>query len=49
MKPRAPLEPGSELAQLQGFLTLRSDLSKEVAKPDAKWPRELIQQIRTKS
>ena len=46
VRPPAPTEPGSELAQLQGLLTLCSDLSKEVAKPGAEWLGELIQQIR---
>ena len=46
VRPPAPTEPGSELAQLQGLLALCSDLSKEVAKPDAEWVRELIQRIR---
>ena len=45
--PPAPPEPGTELAQLQGLLTLCSELSKEVAKLDAEWVRELLQQIRT--
>ena len=35
VKPPAPPEPGNELAQLQGLLTLSSALSKEVARPDA--------------
>ena len=43
----APPDPGTELAQLQGLLTLCSDLSNEVARPDAEWVRELIQQTRT--
>ena len=47
VKPPAPPEPGSELTQLQGLLTLCSDLAKEVAKPDAEWGRELLQAIRT--
>ena len=47
MKPPEPPKPGNELEQLQGLLTLCSDLSKEVAKPDAEWVRELLQQIRT--
>ena len=46
VKPPAPPEPGSELAQLQGLLTLCSDLSKETARPDVEWARELIQQMR---
>ena len=46
VKPPAPLEPGNELAQLQGLLTVCTDLSKEVAEPDAEWARELLQQIR---
>ena len=46
VRPPAPTEPGSELAQLQGLLTLCSCLSKEVAKPDAEWVGELIQQIK---
>ena len=46
MKPPVPLEPGNELEQLQGLLTLCSDLSKEVAKPGTEWARELLQQIR---
>ena len=36
-KPPAPPEPGSELAQLQGLLTLCSDLSKEMARRNAEW------------
>ena len=47
VKPPAPPEPGSELAQLQGLLILCLDLSKEVAMPDAERGRELIQHIRT--
>ena len=47
MKPPAPSGPGSELAHLQGLLTLCLDLSKDVAMPDTEWARELIQQIRT--
>ena len=47
VRPPAPTEPGSELAQLQGLLTLCSDLSRKVAKPDAEWVKELIRQIRT--
>ena len=47
LKPPAPPEPGSELAQLQGLLTLCLDLSKEAARPDAEWARELVQQIKT--
>ena len=46
VRPPAPTEPGSELAQLQGLLTLCSDLSTEEAKPDAEWVRELIQRSR---
>ena len=46
VKPPAPPEPGNELAQLQGLLTLCTDLAKEGAKPDAEWARELLQ-IRT--
>ena len=42
VKPPAPPEPGNELAQLQGLLTLCSDLPKEVAKPDTDWLRGLI-------
>ena len=45
VRPPAPTEPGSELAQLQGLLTLCSEL-KKVAKPDAEWVRELIQRSR---
>ena len=45
--PPAPPEPASELAQLQGLLSLRTDLSKKVAKPNAEWTRGLLQQIRT--
>ena len=47
VKPPAPPEPGNELAQLQGLLILCSDLSKEVAKPDAEWVRELLKRFRT--
>ena len=47
VRPPAPPEPGNELAQLQGLLTLFTDLSKGVAKLDAEWARELFQQIRT--
>ena len=47
VKPSAPPKPGNELAQLQGLLTLCSDLSKEVTKPDMEWVPELLQQIRT--
>ena len=47
MRPPAPPEHGDELAQLQGLLTLCTDLSKEVAKPDTEWVRELLQQLRT--
>ena len=46
MRPPAPLDPGNELAQLQGLLTLSTDLPREVAKPDAQWANELLQQIR---
>ena len=46
-RPPVPTEPGSELAQLQGLLTLCLDLSKDVAQPDTEWIRELVQQIRT--
>ena len=47
VKPPAPPEPDSELAQLTGLLTICSDLSEDVARPGAEWARELIQQIRT--
>ena len=47
VKPPAPPKPSTELAQLQGLLALSSDLSKEVARLDAQWLRELMQQIRT--
>ena len=39
VKPPAPPEPRSELAQLQGLLILCLDLSTEVAKPDAWFSR----------
>ena len=44
-KPPAPTEPGSQLAQPQGLLTLCLDLSNEVAKPVPEWVRALFQQI----
>ena len=47
MKPSTPPEPLNELAQLQGLITLCSDVSKKAAKQDADWVRELLQQIRT--
>ena len=47
VKPPAPPEPGTELAQLQGLLTIYADLSKEVAKPDSEWARELLQQTQS--
>ena len=48
VRPSVPPEPSDELAQLQKLLALCTDLSKEVAKPDAECVRELFQQIRTK-
>ena len=39
-------KPGSELAQLQGLLSICLDLSREVAMPDADWVKELVQQAR---
>ena len=39
-------ERRSELAQLQRLLTICLDLSREVAKPDTDWVRELVQQVR---
>ena len=47
VRPPVPPEPSDELAQLQRLLTLCTDLSKEVAKPDAEWVQKLLQQIRT--
>ena len=32
---------------MQGMLTLSLDLSKDVAKPDTEWVKELLRQIRT--
>ena len=45
VRPPSPVEPSDELAQLQKLLTLYTDLSREVAKPEAGWVRELLQQI----
>ena len=47
VRPPAPLEPSDELAQLQKLLTLCTDLSKEVAKPDTEGVPEPLQRIRT--
>ena len=47
VRPPAPPDAGTELAQLQGLLTLCTDLSKEVTKPDAEWAMELLQKIWT--
>ena len=43
----APSEFGTDLEQLQQLVARCMDLPKEVAKPDAEWARELLQQIRT--
>ena len=43
----APAELGTDLAQLQQLLARCMDLSKEMAKPDAEWARDLLEQITT--
>ena len=47
VKRPAPPQSGTELVQLQGLLTLCSDLLNDVARPDAESARELIQPIGT--